>query len=592
MYTPTITTSDYTHYLADNFGIAKKTLAAPPNGFEGLKPVLGLWKASRDISYFLLIIAFVFIGLGVMLRVKIDPRTVMTIQNQIPRVIIAIILITFSYAIAAIMIDLMWATTYALSNTITNVSNPEVKECDGSARPLTGSITNNILASPFAFVNRVFLVDDCDKTENGIFDLSKNVANNFVGLIEQVLMGLFGIDPDSTCTGTWYNPSTWGDLGDCFFNSVFGTGVRWLASIAWMLIIFITLVVTLFRIWFELLKAYAFILVEVIVAPFYIVFNLLPKRPLGFGRWIRGFFVNLIIFPVTVANLVLARVFMEIFSNSPRDVFVPPLIGNPNVDSFGVIAALMFILICPTWINVLKKAMSVEPNKDISAGLATFNTGRQFGKRAVEGGVKGLTRRNQMTGVAEAPLSRIADRIKMGAAQGLGFGKYAQRMRNRRDFGEYATDDERSEREARRNQRNPQPSPPQPPGRSGGPAPVPATVGAPTAPSGRGSALGGTGSQGGSAPSGGTGGRGGQGGPGGAGTPGAPGAQGQPGRPGGSGSPYQSGAGRPTSTSSATEPVPTAPPTAGSGTTLPPLDVRMPPPTTPKRPPPGSSETA
>ena len=66
-----------------------------------------------------------------MLRIKIDPRTVMTIQNQIPRVIICIILITFSYAFAGAMIDVMWAVTYMGVNKITQTVNPQLAGCNG-----------------------------------------------------------------------------------------------------------------------------------------------------------------------------------------------------------------------------------------------------------------------------------------------------------------------------------------------------------------------------------------------------------------------------------------------------------------------------
>ena len=43
-----------------------------------------------------------------MFRAKINPQTVVTIQSAIPKAVVALILVTFSYAIAGLMIDLMY----------------------------------------------------------------------------------------------------------------------------------------------------------------------------------------------------------------------------------------------------------------------------------------------------------------------------------------------------------------------------------------------------------------------------------------------------------------------------------------------------
>ena len=42
----------------------------------------------------------------IMFRKKVDPQTVVTIQNSLPRIVIALILITFSYPIAALIFNL------------------------------------------------------------------------------------------------------------------------------------------------------------------------------------------------------------------------------------------------------------------------------------------------------------------------------------------------------------------------------------------------------------------------------------------------------------------------------------------------------
>src|SRR3990172_12628792 len=57
-----------------------------------------------------MLLAFVMIVIGflIMFRRQIDPHTVISIQNALPRIVLTLILITFSYAIVGLLIDLMY----------------------------------------------------------------------------------------------------------------------------------------------------------------------------------------------------------------------------------------------------------------------------------------------------------------------------------------------------------------------------------------------------------------------------------------------------------------------------------------------------
>jgi len=77
-------------------------------GFQALTPVQGLWTVFRNASYVGFVIVFVIIGFMIMLRAHISPQAVATIQDSIPRLVVALILVTFSFAIAGLMIDLMF----------------------------------------------------------------------------------------------------------------------------------------------------------------------------------------------------------------------------------------------------------------------------------------------------------------------------------------------------------------------------------------------------------------------------------------------------------------------------------------------------
>ena len=133
LYTPPLHTADYFRDLASNFGINKKAYAENTGGtgFQGLTPLIGIWSAFRNIVYLLLVVIFVVIGLAIMLRVKIDPRTVMSIQNQIPKIIIGILVVTFSFAIAGFLIDLMWVFIYLIFGIFSGMSPEIAKSVSG-----------------------------------------------------------------------------------------------------------------------------------------------------------------------------------------------------------------------------------------------------------------------------------------------------------------------------------------------------------------------------------------------------------------------------------------------------------------------------
>src|SRR3989338_2561157 len=73
--------------------------------FEDL--VLGLWKLARNMAYAILSVIMIIVGVMIMVRKKVNPQLIVTVENAIPRVILGIFLITFSYPIGATFISLV-----------------------------------------------------------------------------------------------------------------------------------------------------------------------------------------------------------------------------------------------------------------------------------------------------------------------------------------------------------------------------------------------------------------------------------------------------------------------------------------------------
>ena len=78
------------------------------SGFEELSDsgIIRIWRNFRNAAYALMVVVLVIIGFLIMIRFKLDPRTSVTAVNAIPRVVVALLLITFSFAISGLMIDI------------------------------------------------------------------------------------------------------------------------------------------------------------------------------------------------------------------------------------------------------------------------------------------------------------------------------------------------------------------------------------------------------------------------------------------------------------------------------------------------------
>ena len=345
-FIPPIRTGDYVNYLTGNFGIVKKTYAANQTatqgvGFEGIKPLLNIWVIFRNIVYLLFVFVFIIIGVAIMFRVKIDPRTVMTIQNQIPRVIVALVLVTFSFAIAGVLIDLMWIFCFLILN-LFSASDPGI---DPKLNFDAANAAKNMMDTPFGFLN-------------GIHVGWTTIPADIAGAVADMVKNFFTLDSSLP----WYSSIV--NFITAPIRSVFG----YIAGIAAFLIIAITITIALFRLWFSLIQAYVMIILDIIIGPFWIMSGVIPGRSGGFGSWLKEILANLAVFPAVIFIFVIAsRVISAYDSSSATSAFVPPLIGVGITDG-GIkgIIAFGLIMATPNLINMIKAAIKA-PKIDTSS---------------------------------------------------------------------------------------------------------------------------------------------------------------------------------------------------------------------------------
>src|SRR5581483_11249684 len=385
LYTPQTSTTDYFRYMSGNFGGAKAyaqvdctKLNSPPQcsyGFSNLRPYLNIWMVFRDIAYLVFILVFVIIGFAIMLRIQIDARTVMTIQNQIPKIIVGIVLVTFSYAIAAFLIDMMWVSTYVVINVFHSADS----------RINSSIADSDIQNPPIAFVNDMITGDF-----GGIFSLASTGGSD----AKSVVLNIFtpsnintvslkkqsgcGNDTFSFVCNGWTAVTNFGSLVMSGVSSLLEGLLAWIAD-ALILIVFLgAILFALFRLWFTLIKAWVFILIDVALGPIWILLGALPGRN-GFSLWLRDLGANLIAFPTAIAMLLMGQLFM--YASFDGNPFVPPIIGNPAGHAFAAIIGIGFIISTPQVVDLARQALKA-PQVDLKAFGTSLGYGMMIPGRA------------------------------------------------------------------------------------------------------------------------------------------------------------------------------------------------------------------
>lgn len=394
LLTPPIHSGDYFRYMADNFGFAKKAHAAPActngSGFCSIVPLHQIWLVFERIVFFMIILIFVLIGLLIMLRIKIDPRTVMSVENQLPKIIISIVLISMSFAIAGLLIDLMWTSTYVVTNLL---AEEQILGKDESTKTIK-VINQEIYTPPLGVVNEMYKNSTVSAYPvvgtlgGGVPQLSWLAAGSTQSLLEK-LFAPKGLAAFSKVPGTdncsVVSPSCWsfsklGDYVGGMIAQIVGWTISWALGAAALIVVFLALLNALIRLWFALITAYAYILLDIVLAPFWIMLGLIPGSPVSIEAWFRDMIAHLSVFPTTIAMFLLGKIFMTQFAaaDTTTELFVPPMIGNPNdTASIGAIVGIAIILMTPVVVTMMRDLLKAptfkyasEVGKSLGAGAA------------------------------------------------------------------------------------------------------------------------------------------------------------------------------------------------------------------------------
>lgn len=377
-------TQSYLAYVSQNLQkhkIIPQALAATGVGFSTFSPFLVIWIAFRNLAYLGVVVFFIVYGFMMMFRINLGQKTVISVQLAIPKLIITLLIITFSYAIVGLMFDLMWVvisffigylkTQGIISDSV--IWQPAVA-ASGKAGIILSFIINSLISGPAAIFGILSLI----------------LGGTAAGAI--ALVG--------------YTPL----LG----------GISFLVG----LIVTIAVLISYIKLFFKLISAFISVVISLVTAPLVLLGNAFPGSQV-IGTWTRGVLANLSVFPITMLLLLFSYLLMiqpilGLFTDATgflsftginftkigEAIFgVKSLVdyGNTNLTSVplitppwvgfsvrGLLALLGvgLLLMASKYVDIVRDALKVPPFKygsDLGAALKTGKGMYDEGKKLISG---------------------------------------------------------------------------------------------------------------------------------------------------------------------------------------------------------------
>ena len=273
LYTSTPTINVYAHLAEEwipGYDKSSSGIYAQESGYEELMSsgIVDIWANMRNVSYVFFILIMLLAGFMIMFRHKLGGQTLVTLGNALPNVIVSLILVTFSFAIAGIIIDLGGVLMVIIQDIL----------------GLNDYVSTHSLWSLMG----VFF--------HGTGRMLGVVSSGGTALAATII-GIKGVLAASAAGAAATNPVGWFILG--------GIGIVSLLIIFLIVgIVFVGSVLVLIT----LVKAYIGILLNVILAPIQLALGSIPGNQQMIKTWFNSLLRNVMVFPVVffLLNLPLA----------------------------------------------------------------------------------------------------------------------------------------------------------------------------------------------------------------------------------------------------------------------------------------------
>lgn len=233
----------------------KETSSVYASGFEDLvgTGIDEIWSFTRNLAYLGFVIVMIVIGFMIMFRNKIGGQALVTLGNTLPRIVVSLVLVTFSFAIMGLIIDIAGVMM---------------------------SVINDLLGGAVS-IHKPF----------------------------ELLQGTLGIGGTTTTVGLNLTSLAMIIVGSVIKGGLAGgaAGVVGAVIVGGLLVFLLSLIVLgiviigAIKLWIALVKSYLGVLANVIVAPFAILMGSLPGNDASIINIFKSALRNAMVFPVAYA---------------------------------------------------------------------------------------------------------------------------------------------------------------------------------------------------------------------------------------------------------------------------------------------------
>lgn len=304
----------YLAYMGSRLHLISPAFAATP-GQDFLKPMIDIWIINRNLAYLFFVIIFVAIGFMIMFRSKLNPQTVVNIQLALPKIIIALILVTFSYALSGFIVDLVF---------------------------LFNKLIFGIYASPLS-----------------AFDPGPPVVYTTPESLDWLGIIAVGFGPRWT--------SILDSLAKIFSPATLIALAKADISVLFDVIVAFTIFGIALKIFFTLLSKYVTLLIQAIFSPFIFLGAAFPSSQGGLGSFFKSMLSAALAFPAVYFVFILSS---SIFSFTDPFISLPPLNDAGTLASIGGLKpyiALGILMTAPSIPQMIDGALGVKaPGVDMS----------------------------------------------------------------------------------------------------------------------------------------------------------------------------------------------------------------------------------
>ncbi len=322
---PPVRTADYLASVGQDLGFVKEANAqVVGSGADVLSPILALWKVSRNISYVIMIVIFVIIGLMVMFRQRINPQTVITAQAALPGLVIGLLLITFSYFLAGLISDMAFVGT--------NMVGYYFAAAQGKTDdPQRVNLAQNISSDSVLTIFSKFT----DAIDQGQIAHAVEIVFNSTGEnVQGFLRGFVAILAFQFGSPIGHIVPIIGDIASIITGTataaISGLAIAQVLGLAMNGIVIAIIIYTMLKLLLRLINSFLTIIFLTVTAPFQFLIASLPGRQGIATGWILNMLANILVFPAILAVFYFVAFLL-------KKSFGPLIISNSSILQGGVV---------------------------------------------------------------------------------------------------------------------------------------------------------------------------------------------------------------------------------------------------------------